>query len=262
MKHHHLNFGAKMTQQASFRFYAGLNDLLPANRQHRLFLYSFLGRPAVKDSIEACGVPHTEIELILVNGQSVAFTHPLTDNDYVSVYPHFFNLDISPLSKLTTETLREKRFILDVHLGKLTRKLRMLGFDALYRNDYSDPEIARIALKEQRIVLTRDRGLLMITWVRHGYWVRSDQVDEQVNEILTRFDLFPQIRAFHRCIKCNGMIQRIAKETVIDRLLPKTVLYYDKIHRCNECHQLYWQGSHYQSMIQYIQMLHSQFERG
>lgn len=244
-----------MTQQVTFRFYAGLNDFLPIRQRGKPIVFSFSGKPAIKDSIEACGVPHPEVELILINGQSVGFYHPLQHDDRVSVYPDFKRLDISPLSKLKVEPLEKPRFILDVHLGKLARKLRMLGFDTLYRNDYADPEIARIALRDKRIILTRDRRLLMIKSVQRGYWVRSNLIDAQVNEILTRFDLFSQIKAFDHCIKCNGTLQRVDKGTVIDRLLPKTVLYYDEIYRCQGCDQLYWQGSHYENMTQYVEML-------
>lgn len=248
-----------MTHQAIFRFYARLNDFLPVCQRGRPFAFSFSGKPAIKDSIEACGVPHPEVELILINGQSVDFPHPLMHDDHVSVYPPFKNLDIARLSKLKTKPVLNPSFILDVHLGKLAKKLRMLGFDTLYQNDYADPQIARIALRDNRIVLTRDRGLLMMTAVRHGYWVRSDWVDNQVMEVLTRFDLYSKIRAFHRCINCNRLIQPVDKEAVLHRLLPKTVLYYDKIYCCQGCDQLYWQGSHYQNMIQYIEMLSSNF---
>lgn len=244
-----------MIKQATIRFYAGLNDFLPIRQRGQPLAFSFSGKPAIKDSIEACGVPHPEVDLILINGQSVEFSHPLMNDDRVSVYPQFKFLDVSPLLPLKPKPPTEPHFILDVHLGKLARKLRMLGFDTLYQNDYTDPEIVRIALRERRIILTRDRGLLMIKSVRHGYWIRSNRIDEQVIETLTYYDLFYQIRAFHRCINCNGVIQRVDKKTVIDRLLPKTARYYDAIYRCQGCNQLYWQGSHYQHMTRYVQIL-------
>ena len=244
-----------MIKQATIRFYAGLNDILPVSQRYRPVTFSFSGKPSIKDRIEAFGVPHTEVDLILINGQSVGFVQSLMHDDFVSIYPPFKSLDISPLLKLTAKPFGEPRFILDVHLGKLARKLRMLGFDTLYRNDYADPEIVAIALREQRIILTRDRGLLMIKSVQYGHWVRSNRIDEQVMEVLSRFDLYSHIRAFHRCINCNGMIQRTDKEAVIDLLLPRTALYYDEIYRCSGCDQLYWQGSHYQNMTQYIETL-------
>jgi len=149
--------------------------------------------------MEAVGVPHTEIDLILANGISAKFDCCLQE-DFVSVYPVVKSLDISALLKLRAKPLRKTRFILDVHLGKLAGKLRMLGFDTLYRNNYSDPEIVYISLKDRRIILTRDRGILMIKSVRHGYWIRSGRIDEQVAEVMNCFNLFSQIRAFHRCM--------------------------------------------------------------
>jgi uncharacterized protein with PIN domain len=244
-----------MCAQASFRFYAELNDFLPVNQKHQSFDFIFQGNPSVKDSIEAIGVPHTEIDLILVNGQSVDFSYHLRDHDYISVYPVFESLDISPLVKLRAEPLRKIRFILDVHLGKLARKLRLLGFDTLYRNDYQDAEIIRLALKEKRIILTRDRGILKTGRVSHGFWIRSNQADSQIAEVLNRFQLYAQIKAFHRCTVCNGIVRRIDKETIRDRLLPRTVKYYDEFYRCTECDRIYWKGSHYRKMEVYIQRL-------
>jgi hypothetical protein len=233
-----------MGKQANFRFYAELNDCLPASRRYQSFIYPFSGNPSIKDSIESLGVPHTEVDLILVNGTSVEFDYHLKNGDFVSVYPVFESLDISPILRLRAKPLRNTRFILDVHLGKLAGKLRMLGFDTLYRNDYSDPEIVKLSLQDRRIILTRDRGILKRKSVRHGYWVRSDRTDAQIREVLHRFDLYSQIKAFDRCLVCNGKIKKVNKETVIDCLLPKTILYYNEIFSCCGCDRLYWKGSH------------------
>ena len=247
-----------MSKQVQFRFYAELNDFLPQNKKYKSFTYTFSGSPSIKDSIEAVGVPHTEVDLILVNGISVDFNYHLTDGDYISVYPVFESMDISPLLKLRAKPLRITRFILDVHLGKLARKLRMLGFDTLYRNDYSDDEIIDISLKEKRTILTRDRGILMVKSVQRGYWVRSKQTDEQLTEVLNRFDLYSQINAFRRCMVCNGEVRRIDKEKIMDRLLPKTNLFYNEFYICPECDRLYWKGSHYKKMESFIQSLKEQ----
>ena len=147
---------------AEFRFYEELNDFLPENRRKILFPFAFEGTPSVKDSIEALGVPHTEIDLILVNGISVDFGCLIRDGDRISVYPVFESIDITPLVRVHSQPLREPRFVLDMHLGRLARYLRMLGFDTLYRNDYADAELARISSQEYRILLTRDPGLLTL----------------------------------------------------------------------------------------------------
>ena len=142
---------------AEFRFYALLNDFLPPAQRKRTMHYRFSGHPGIKDPIEVFGIPHTEVELIIVNGQSVGFDYQLQAGDRVAVYPVFKSLDINPLVRLREKPLRDPRFILDVNLGKLAKRMRLLGFDSLYRNDYNDAEIVNFAVNEQRIVLTRDR---------------------------------------------------------------------------------------------------------
>jgi uncharacterized protein with PIN domain len=196
-----------------------------------------------------------------VNGTSVGFDYRLQHGDHISVYPVFESLDISPVIRLRAQPLRETTFILDVHLGKLARLLRMLGFDTLYRNDYDDPEIIALALRHQRIILTLDRGILKHSAVTHGYWIRSASAREQVREVLERFDLFSQIQPFQRCIPCNGIIQSIDKSIIICRLLPKTAQYYEEFCQCSSCQKLYWKGPHYQKMHQFIQELVPQKHR-
>lgn len=239
-------------KHTEFRFYEELNDFLPADRKKRGFLYKYEGTTSVKDAIEAIGVPHVEVDLIIVNGKSIDFTYRLTGNERVAVYPVFESLDITPLVHLRSKPLRRSRFILDVNLGALARRLRMLGFDCLYRNDYEDAEIADISVAEKRIILTRDRGLLKIGKVTHGYWVRSQIPEEQIEEVLQRFDLYSQISPFKRCISCNGHLEAVKKEEVIDQLEPLTKQYYDEFYRCKECTRIFWKGSHYESMLRKI----------
>jgi len=242
-------------KQATFRFYEELNDFLPSAKVKVAFAYMFNGSPSVKDAIEAIGVPHVEVDLVLVNGQSVDFTYRLQHDDYVSVYPTFETLDISSITRLRAQPLRHPKFILDVHLGKLTKYLRMLGFDTIYRNDYSDQEIVRLALAEHRIILTHDVGLLMVKAVTHGYWVRSQKPKEQVKEVLCRFDLYTHIDPFNRCIKCNGRLERIPKSCIIDRLEPLTKKCFNEFYQCRDCGSIYWEGSHYERMRDFIEDL-------
>jgi uncharacterized protein with PIN domain len=239
-------------KESIFRFYEELNDFLPKNRRKKPFVYRFTGIPAVKDAIEALGVPHTEVDLILVNGKSVDFYYHLRQEDKVSVYPVFESLDISEATHLRAVPLRIPKFVLDVHLGKLARKLRMLGFDALFRNDYKDTELVRISVSEKRILLTRDIGLLKIGRVERGYWVRSQSSKAQLVEVLDRFDLYSRIRPFYRCMRCNGIIRRAAKKEVIEEVQPLTRRYYDEFYRCVSCKTVYWKGSHYKRMISFI----------
>jgi len=245
----------KAPHWAQFRFYAELNDLIAPIRRDRTFRYTFSGEPAVKDAIEALGVPHTEVELILVNGGPVNFQYQLRSGDRVSVYPMFESLDIRPLLRLRPRPLRQPRFILDVHLGKLTRLMRLLGLDSVYRNDYDDETIVRISGRERRIILTRDRGLLKHAAVTHGYCVRSTKPSDQIVEVIRRFDLLGQIEPFGRCIRCNEKIEAVTLRQIQDRLPERIAAEPHDWRRCAGCGQIYWQGSHYHRMREWVERL-------
>lgn len=158
-----------MNVLASFRFYAELNDFLPPVKRHVAFEHTVGPRTAVKDVIESLGVPHTEIDLILVDGASVDFSYQVRDRDRISVYPVFEAIDIAPLTRLRPKPLRHVCFVLDSHLGRLAGYLRLAGFDTLYRSDFRDDELAVITTCEGRILLTRDRGPLKRRTVSHAY---------------------------------------------------------------------------------------------
>jgi len=241
-----------MAKIAQFRFYEELNDFLPNKKKKILFPYLFEGNPAIKDAIEALGVPHTEVDLILVNGNSVSFRYQLNDKDHVSVYPVFESFEISEISRLRKEPLRNSKFVLDVHLGKLAKYLRMAGFDTLYENHYSDSEIAAISLEEKRIILTRDVGILKFREIKHGYWIRSQNPVEQFGEVVRRFDLSANFRPFHRCINCNGLIHKTTKTSVLNVLKPKTKEFYHEFYQCESCRKVYWKGSHFGKMQSFI----------
>ena len=241
--------------RATFRFYAELLDFLPPEKKAGVFEYDFNGTPAVKDAIEAMGVPHTEVDVILVNGESVDFHYLLQAGDRVSVYPIFEALDVTPLVRLRPKPLRITRFVADTHLGRLARYLRMLGFDTHYRQDLEDDELARISVEEKRILLTRDRGLLKRSMLSHGYCLRSTQPSEQLLEVVQRFDLFSQIQPFSRCMECNGEIRSVEKEEIVDQIPPRVRDEYEEYSQCHDCRRVYWKGSHYDHMQAYIQNL-------
>ena len=240
---------------AWFRFYEELNEFLPEGKRKRRIPYSFNGRQSVKDAIEALGIPHTEIDMILVNGVSVDFSYKLRKEDSVSVYPVFESLDISSVTHLRGKPLRDLKFILDVHLGKLAKYLRLCGFDTNYRNDYNDPEIICLASLEKRIILTRDLGILKNKLVTHGYWIRSQLPEEQLKEVLIRFDLKNMIEPFSRCTECNGVIADVPKTEVMERLLPKTRQYFQEYKKCPDCDRIYWEGSHFEKMKKNIEKI-------
>ncbi len=240
---------------AYFRFYEELNDFLTPEKRKRLFSYSFDGNPSVKDAVEAMGVPHVEVDLILVNSLSVDFSYNLRNEDKVSVYPVFESFNIASVTHLREKPLRDLKFVSDVHLGKLTKYLRLCGFDTFYRTDFNDQEIINLAVTDKRVILTRDKGLLKNKKVTHGYWIRSQHPLEQLKEIFIRFDLKKQIILFTRCMECNGLLKDIAKEEILNRLLPKTQLYYNEFKICSDCDRIYWNGSHYENMKRYINTL-------
>ena len=230
------------------RFYAELGDSLPAERRGREFDQPSAPGRTVKDLIESLGVPHTEVDLILVNGISVDFAHHVADGDRVSVYPVFEALDISPLNHLRPQPLRVVRFALDVHLGRLAAYLRLAGFDSAYRNDWSDSQLVETALAEHRIILTRDRRLLMRSVVTHGHLIRHTDPWAQLTEVLKRFDLWASLQPFARCMVCNGLIEPADKTAVLDLLPPRTATYYAQFWRCTGCGRVYWEGSHFRAL--------------
>ena len=238
-----------------FRFYEELNDFLPAENRKITFPYHFNGRPSVKDSIEALGVPHVEVDLILVNGQSVDFARHLLDGDRVSVYPVFESFDVTDVTHLRPQPLRRPQYILDVHFGGLARYLRMLGFDTTYNTNWDDNEIIEMSVQEKRIILTHDIELLKDGRVAHGYWVRSSGTHNQVREVFKRFDLYKTVKPFSRCLVCNAILQAVDGETVKDRLPYETLRIYNEFHECSGCGRVYWKGSHYDKMQSFLENL-------
>ncbi|SMO76415.1 Mut7-C ubiquitin/RNAse domain-containing protein [Solitalea koreensis] len=191
-----------MPKSASFRFYGGLNDFLPIERRNSWFSYSFWGTPSIKNAIEAIGPPHPEVDLVLVNDVPVKFSYLLQKGDRIEVHPllngGFFSKNDEQVSN---------KFILDVHLGKLARSLRLLGFDTTYDNFYEDETIVKTAKAENRIVLTRDLLLLKNGDVARGYWIRSQHSEEQLKEVIRYFNL-SKFKPFKRCLECNGIIKK------------------------------------------------------
>ncbi len=243
------------------RFYEELNDFLDPGRRKCSFSIPLDFPRSVKDLIESLGVPHVEVDLILVNGESVNFDYQVKNGDLISVYPVFERLDISAVTRLRPQPLREPRFIADVHLKTLARKLRMLGFDTLYDQSWDDPQLADISTREERILLTRDRGLLKRSIVRRGLFIRSHRPAEQLREIIRRLDLAKSARPLSRCIRCNGPLERISLEKALDEnssgvMIPRDVQEEQKeISRCTCCAKLYWRGSHYDKMTAQIRNL-------
>jgi len=233
---------------ATFRFYEELNDFLARERRRREFSCRCAQMATTKHMIEALGVPHTEVELVLVNGESVGFETLLRDGDRVAVFPQFEALDITPLLRVRDRALRVTRFIADAHLGGLAHLLRMTGFDTLYDNHFRDEEIERIAGAEGRIVLTRDRELLKRRGVTHGCYVRALRSAQQLREVFDRLDLMRSARPFTRCLDCNTPLREIDKSLVASDLPAMVRERYQRFSTCDTCRRVFWEGSHWQRM--------------
>lgn len=233
---------------ATFRFYEELNDFLPPHRRRKDLTTRCARAATTKHMIEAIGVPHTEVELILVNGESSSFDRLLEEGDRVAVYPKFESLDISELLRVRTHPLREMRFVADAHLGGLARFLRMAGFDTLYDNNYMDEDIERTAIVENRIVLTRDRELLKRRGITHGCYVHAIRSEEQFREIVRRLDLAASIKPFTLCLKCNAPLRQVDKADILDRLPPSVREHHNEFCMCGTCQGIFWKGSHWQRM--------------
>lgn len=234
--------------RVTVRFYEELNGFLPEARRRRPFSTDVPPGSTTKSLIENLGVPHTEVDLVLVNGESADFSCRLSDGDFISVYPVFESWDVGPVSRVRAEPLRVTRFIADVHLGRLARQLRMLGFDTTWARRLADEEIARDARRDHRVILSRDRGLLKRRTVTHGYLVRSLVPREQLGEVIARFDLRRRVRLFSRCMDCNAPLARVERHTVLDRVPAAVAETCSEFSRCPGCGKVFWRGTHWETM--------------
>jgi uncharacterized protein with PIN domain len=238
-----------------FYFHGELNDFLPASRKHRWIDYALEmdGSIAIKHPIEALGVPHPEVEHILVDGAPAGFAHRLRAGERVQVYPLDHNLPTRHQKRLRPPLEHPPRFVVDTHLGKLAAYLRMLGYDTAYRNDYDDEQLAHIAHQQRRVLLTRDRGLLKRKIVTYGHCVRQSDPRGQLVDSVRRYRLEANANPWTRCLRCNGPLVPVDKAAILDELEPKTKLYYDDFQRCAECGQIYWRGSHHERMRRFME---------
>lgn len=239
-------------EKVSFRFYEELNDFLPEYRRKTDFDACFKGRRSVKDMVESLGVPHTEIDLILVNGKSVDFNYILRNQDRISVYPVFECLDIQKVTRLRKTPLRKTRFIADINLGDIVKYMRALGFDVYFDPSLTVYTIIEISKKENRIILTKSRKLLKFKDVTHGIFIRPGTTEKQIRGILDYLDIKKNVRPFSRCLRCNSLLKTVSKEKIIDRIPPKTKAFYNEYSRCESCDRVFWKGTHVIRMKQVL----------
>ena len=241
--------------KATFRFYEELNDFLPRHRRKVNFHAAFNDKRSIKDMIESIGVPHTEVDLILVNGQSVDFGYIVEDGDRVSVYPVFESLHIKGVSRLRDVPLRKTRFVADTNIGDIVRIMRLLGFDVLFDAGMSNREIIDVSNREKRIILTKSKSLLKFKEVSHGVFIHPGNPAEQVKGIMDRLDIKDQAKPFSRCLRCNGLLKGIAKEDVVNRIPEKTKACCDVYSVCQSCNRLYWNGTHVMKMKKVVERI-------
>lgn len=232
-----------MSKDSYFTFHGSLNDFLSPNLQGGKIHYVFFGNPTIKDAMEAQGVPHPEIGKIYINGSQEDFNYKLQSDDNVEVFP----------IQITISDNKPLQFMVDSHLGKLAKDLRVLGFDCLYDVDYTAEKIISIAVQESKIVLTRNIGLLKSKQVSQGYWLRSQEPETQVKEVIKHFNLYDNIKPFTRCRVCNGLIDQVSKQSVEENLPQMTKVHFQDFYQCRECRRVYWKGSHYEKMLDNIE---------
>jgi uncharacterized protein with PIN domain len=241
--------------RTTLRFYAELNDFLPAERRQRDIDIGFVAPVPARHLIELCGVPHTEVELIMRAGESLGLESAVHDGDRLAVYPMFEAFDVHGELRLRPQPLRHPRFIADAHLARLARDLRMLGFDTLWENDLGDADLARVAAAEHRVLLTSDRQLLMRRQVTHGCYLRPADPQAQLAYLVERLQLCGDIRPFTRCTACNQPVEPVPCAAVRDAVPPGVRRDLDAFWRCTGCGRVYWQGSHWQAMAERVSAL-------
>lgn len=229
---------------ATFTIHPALKEFLAEESVSR----SFWGEPAVKDLIESLGIPHVEIGSIEVNHSIVPLQNHIKDNDEILIWPVIWRPQFSDKQDLRPKMPGNIRFILDVHLGKLARMMRLFGFDTIYETSLDDPEIINLGIQQKRFILTRDKKLLMRSDISYGHWIRNTDPIDQMDEILLNFDLYDQINPFSRCLNCNGHLQSVEKKKIEDKLPPRVRKYYQYFQQCTSCHKIFWRGSHYERM--------------
>ncbi len=199
--------------------------------------------------VESLGVPLTEVGGLVVDGREVPASHVPTAGESVEVRT------VERPQRVPGAPLR---FLVDVHLGTLARRLRLLGVDAAYEStDIGDPALAACSAAERRVMLSRDRGLLRRRELWAGAFVYSTQPDDQLRDVLGRFE--PELRPWTRCTACNGMLKEAAKEEVADRLEGGTQRSYDVFAQCEECGRVYWRGAHHDRLDAIVERALTEF---
>lgn len=239
----------------TLRFYAELNEFLPPKHRQRDWVLRCDTPAPARHLIETCGVPHPEVELILREGVSIDLETPIDDGQRLAVYPMFESFDVRPLLRLRPRPLRRPRFLADAHLGALARRLRLLGFDTLWFNDLGDAALVRLAVAEHRILLSRDRALLMHQALTHACYLRPTATEAQLRQLIERLQLCPEIAPFTRCTVCNAPLEPLSADEARPEVPARVQQRLTRYWRCRGCRRIYWPGSHWRAMCAQIERL-------
>jgi len=230
------------------RCYEELNEFLPKEKRKVQFTHTISVQTSVKDLIESFNIPHTQVQMILVNGEQKDFSYIVQENDRISVYPFFHTFDINSVSKISHPLPDEIHFLADQHLGTLARYLRMIGIDTAFNEDISGYELVEKANQQDRILLTKDHNILKRNELKYGYFIYADDLDSQLEELILQFKLKEHLSLFSRCLECNELLQPIEKATIEHRLPKKVREGHESFTICWRCNKIYWKGSHYDRM--------------
>lgn len=200
------------------------------------------GTSSLGHLVESAGVPLTEVGSLRIDGRRVEPSHRANHGDLVVV---------EPVARPQCLETWPPRFLLDVHLGKLARRLRVLGIDVEYRSTADDDDLLGWAAEENRVLLTKDRALLMRRTLPAGAYVRGSRTEAQLADVLDRFE--PPLEPYRRCPTCNGALVDVPKREVESLLEPGTRRSYDQYARCVGCGQVYWRGAHFQQLDAIVQ---------
>lgn len=234
--------------QVELTFVNDLGDFLPRALRKEPVRIENLTRRSIKDLIESLGIPHTELGVVELNGEPA---------DMSCVIDHGCRIKVHPPTGKGHGAHQKLGFVVDVHLGSLARRLRLLGIDTLFDRNWVDDDLASISSEGNRILLTRDRRLLMRKTVRRGGFIRSTVVDQQVDEVLNRFDLKERCRPFTRCLLCNGHLRPLTQKTEWvemgeKQIPPKVRRWCRDFTICENCHKVYWKGSHFEKLKEMV----------
>jgi uncharacterized protein with PIN domain len=223
---------------ARLQMHGCARDLLRPDRRDRPTTVEFELPTGLRDLIQSTGVPHVELGTVHVNGMVADYSARVDDGDVIEAWSRY------PLS----EPPEDPAFLLDVHLGRLAHYLRLFGFNTEYGTEAADADLAARSVATRRILLTRDRGLLMRSELQHASFIRATDPHEQIVEVLSRFALAGVGIPLTRCLACNGRLQPIPAREARPRVPGSIGGRHDQFSRCVACDRIYWKGSHHRRL--------------